>query len=421
MKKQIRIEEINRIVAEAIKNLRLHRRRIKGKVGWHQYLGEGKIGTIATAQALLIFQYYKEEINDRLRIINTLLSSQLKSDDPAKDGGWEYVTNFPGIATVEATCWALLALYEEYRDDPVALAGLNWLLRNINSGDTDEGWGILPGDISRVYTTCLVLKTLKVYGKENTSAYERGLNWLLGIQNLDKGFGSQAGAASNIVNTSRVIITLAANGHDSNAIRSAVEWLKERTRSLQQTKANIEPEYRECIDFRGRKMYFHHMPLQNVLAALILSGSTKCDTVFDGVNSLITDNNYYYWQHPNFKDGKRKPLWAIFDTLVVCKALRETPYSWSALGVINYEGNSMTYTDVARPFSWERFKKRFIFDLWGKIFIGICVLMIAYRVLDKYPALGTTAYFSLIIIPLFIELLGYYLTETIKDKRRIEL
>jgi hypothetical protein len=268
----------------------------------------------------LTFQYFKEDFNDKQRVMDSLLNSQLKSADSTKAGGWDYVSNFPGVANLEATCWALLALYGEYRDHPKTQAGLNWLLKNAIKGGTDEGWGILPGDISRVYTTCLALKTLKVYGKENTTAYERGLNWLLNAQNLDKGWGSKADAASNIVSTSRVIITLAANGHDNIAVKSGIEWLLKHTSTMQLTKANIEQEYRECIEFRGRKMYFHHMPLQNVLTAFILSGNIKNDIVFDGVNELVTNNNYYYWQHPNYKDGKRKPLWAIFDTLVVCKA-----------------------------------------------------------------------------------------------------
>ena len=421
MRKQIKKVNIDHIVKEALKNLGLHCRRIKGKVGWHQYLGEGKIGTIATAQAILVFQYFKEHFNDQLKAINSILKSQLRSKDPEIDGGWEYVTNFPGIATLEATCWALLALYQSHRDHPVVLAGLNWLLRNAIKGNVDEGWGILPGDVSRVYTTCLALKTLKLYGKDNTDAYERGLNWLLKIQNQDKGWGSLPDSASNIVNTSRVIITLTANGHDNIAVRSAVEWLKKRTGSLQLAKVNIEQEYRECIEFRGRKMYFHHMPLQNVLTALILSGNTRSDIVFDGVNDLITDNNYYYWQHPSFKDGKRKPLWAIFDTLVVCKALRETTNNWASLEVIEYEGNRMIFKDMSSPFTWKRFKEKFIYNIWGKIFIAICACMILYRVLVRYPALETTTYVYLIIIPLFIELLGYYLTETRKDKRRLEL
>ncbi len=421
MKKSIIKSDIDHIVKEALQNFKLHYRQIKGKAGWHQYLGADKIGTVATAQVLLAFGYFKEDFNDKLKIVDSLLKSQIRSADSTKNGGWEYVTNFPGIATLEATCWALLALREEYGDHPVALAGLNWLLRNAIKGETDEGWGMMPGDISRVYTTCLALKTLKVYGKMNTEQYERGLNWLIKAQNADKGWGSTAGYPSSIVYTSRVIITLAANGHDVIELKSGTQWLRQRTQNLQLAKINIDLEYHETIEFGSRKLKFHHMPLQLLLTALILSGNTKSITVFDGVNDLITNNNNYYWWHPSFEDDKRKPLCAIFDTLVVCKALQENTYNWQSVLMIQYQGKDLILKERSNPFSWKRFKERFIFDIWGKVFIVICLCLIFSNIIDAFPKLGTTAYSSMIIIPLLVELLGYYLTETRKSKRRLDV
>jgi hypothetical protein len=421
MNKRIIKKDIDHIVKEALQNFKLHYRQIKGKAGWHQYLGAEKIGTVATAQVLLAFKYFREDFNDKLKIIDSLLKSQIKSADNAKDGGWEYVTNFPGIASLEATCWALMALHEEYGDDPRVLSGLNWLQQNAIKGEADEGWGIVPGDISRVYATCLALKTLKMYGKVNTEAYERGLNWLIKAQNMDHGWGSTAGSPSSMVYTSRVIITLAANGHDIAALRSGVQWLRLRTQNLQLTKANIEQEYKEDIAFGARGLKFHHMPLQLVLTALILSGHTKSITVFDGINDLVTNNNHYYWWHPLFKDSKRKPLWAIFDTLVVCKALQENTYNWASIIMVQYQGKHLVLKEASKPFSWKRFKENFIYGKWGKIFIVICICMIISRAIDTFPKLGTATYSSLIIIPLLIELLGYYLTEIKKSRRRLDV
>lgn len=422
MKKRIKKAAIDHLIKAAIKNIKMHYRQNKDKAGWHQFLGSEKIGTIATATALLSFKYFKEDFNDKLKIEESLLNSQIRNPSNSKtNGGWGYVTNFPGMATTEATCLALLALQEGYSNHPNIQAGLNWLLNNIINRDADEGWGILPGDISRVYTTCLALKTLKAFGRNNTYEYERGLNWLIRTQNADKGWGSKADAPSSITYTSRVIITLISHGYDNNneSLKSAVQWLKKQTLSLLQTKENIKHEYTECIEFRNRKLYFHHMPLQATLAALILSGNIKSHTVFDGVNELVEDNNGYYWCHPSFRNSNRKPLWAIFDTLMVCKALQEATYNWSSLKMIQSQGKHLTLTEASGPFSWEKFKQHFIYGKWGKCFIVICIGSLIFKIMNTFPQLSTATFVSWIIIPLIIELLGYYITETRKSKRKL--
>lgn len=274
-----------------------------------QLLRAEKADAITIAQVLLVDKYFKADLPDQLKWEEYLLNDQIKST------GWGYETCFYDMATTEATCMALLAMHEKYASNPEVQVGLNWLRRNAIRSLQDEGWGILPGDISRVHTTCLALQTLHQYGKTNTYEYERGLYWLLNAQNPDKGWGSKPGDASNITYTSRVIITLISLGYESNSeiLRSAVHWLKSHTKSIL-TKANISFEYHESIELRSRRLSFWHMPVQTVLIALLLSGNTKSYTMLDGVHSLIKYNNDHFWNHPSFQDGTRKPLWAIFDT-----------------------------------------------------------------------------------------------------------
>ena len=372
MRKRILIKEINYAIMEALKNLKMHYRQNNGKAGWHQILRSEKIGVVATAQVLLAFKYFRTDFNDKLKVEESLLNDQIKASRNNDNGytGWGYVTNFYGTPTTEATCMALLALHDEYANDPRVQAGLGWLLRSAIRSMQDEGWGIMPGDISRVYTTCLALKTLKLYGKTNTYEYERGLNWLIKAQNTDKGWGSKPGDASSITYTARVIIALLAVGSDSNneILKPAVQWLKSRTQSLLETKSNIRYEYHECIQIRNRKLNFHHMPLQTVLVALILSGNGKSYTVFEGVNELIRHNNAHFWTHPSFEDGTRKPLWAIFDTLLVCKALQDTTHNWASLHMIRSNEHTISYVEkAAHPFSLAR---------WGKVFMVLCNFLI---------------------------------------------
>ncbi|MRG49005.1 hypothetical protein GFS24_28105 [Chitinophaga sp. SYP-B3965] len=340
MKKSIKKAEIDFTVMEALKNIKSHYRQDK------------KIDAIATAQVLLAFKYFRADFNDKLNVEESLLNDQIKSPGNSRGyAGWGDVTNFYKMANTEATCMALLALHDEYGNDPRIQAGLNWLMKSAIRCLRDEGWGIMPGDISRVYTTCLALKTLKEYGKANTYEYERGLNWLIKVQNPDKGWGSKPGDTSNITYTSRVIITLTSIGYDVNNenLKSAVQWLKGQTRSVVQTKWNIKYEYKESILFRGRELVFHHMPVQTVFIALILSGNTKSFTVFDGVNELIKYNNDYFWTHPSFEDGTRKPLWAIFDTLMVCKALQDTTHNWPSTKIIQTNGHTLSYIYAGHP------------------------------------------------------------------------
>lgn len=420
MKRVIRKADIDQLKNETSKVLKMHYRHNRELAGWHQYLGSEKIGTVATAQVLLLMKYLKEDFNYKVKVENSLLESQIRSASNDRiNGGWGFVTNFPGMATTEATCMALQALHAEYARHSKVLAGLRWLLRTVKRSYTDEGWGIMPGDVSRVYTTCLALTTLNMFGHVNLLEYQRGLNWILKIQNPDGGWGSKAGCPSNITYTSRVLITMNAIGQDMNSepLKSATQWLKDQAPGFIQLKNNVGIEHRECIEFEGRRLYFHHMPVQTALTALILSGNTKSFTVFDGVNDLVQHNNNYYWSHPSFNDGKRKPLCAIYETLMVCKALQDTTYNWPALQMLQSQGRKLTLTEASHPFSYSIFKENFIRSNWGKIFLVLCICLISYRIINTFPKLGTMTYLSLVIFPLLIELLGYYITEIRKNKR----
>jgi Prenyltransferase, beta subunit len=420
----LKTNDIDKIVREGLLNFKMHYRQLKGRAGWHQYLGAEKIGVVATAQALLAFRYFNADFPFKQKAEETLLRDQIKSKsqgNTSANGGWGYVTNFPGIATTEATCWALQALQENYASHPKVQDGLGWLIANAVKGKENEGWGIIPGDSSRVYSTCLALRTLFLFGKSDTTEYENGLKWLFSAQNKDKGWGSGPGCSSGITYTSRVIVTLMALGYDNenDNLKSGIQWLKKRTQSLQQTKVNAENEYRECIEFGNRRLYFHHTPIQSALTALILSDGLKNPTVFDGVRRLIRQNNNCYWSHPFFAEGTRKPLWVIFETLTVFKALKERTPDYPSLKTIRYKENKIIFWEKSSLFNFERFQD-FISVKGLMTLLSICVcLIIVYLAGKSQQVQYLYPYIVGILTPFFIKILGYYLAK-VKEVQRTE-
>jgi cytochrome bd-type quinol oxidase subunit 1 len=88
--------------------------------------------------------------------------------------------------------------------------------------------------------------------------------------------------------------------------------------------------------------------------------------------------------------------------------------------MIQSNEHTISYVETIHPFSFKRFKQHFVLGRWGKVFVAICFCLILYRVIDIFPKLGTWTYMSMIIFPLLIELLGYYLTETKRDQQKEE-
>lgn len=423
----IKIQEINDLISISFDNIKSHFRALGVKGGWHQYLGSEKIGNIATSQALMILDDFSIDFDRKYLAFETLLASQFHSDgNPALDGGWAYVTNFSDIPTTEATCWALLALHNNNRNSVAAKDGINWILQNQPGGTTDEGWGTIKTDKSRVYTTCLVIRVLKLYNYERTPQFERGINYLLKSQNVDGGWGERFGDRSTVTHTAHTIVLLIDAGGKSNpqAIKKGVNWLlnnfviPENNSLIKNGGYQENIEFDSCLDgvSKHHRLTYYHLPVPYAIMALVKSGNMTNKNVFLGLQKLINDNNDGYWEHPHLADSKVKPLWAIYDSLVAFKVLMNATPGWRNLKEISFRNNKVTFENNTKPFNPKVFLKNFVFGIWGKIFVIIVLCVLASYTFKWFPKLDEKAHMGFVILPLIIELLGYYITETKSNK-----
>jgi hypothetical protein len=417
----IKVRSVEEVVLAGLNNIKTHFRILGNKAGWHQYLGSEKIGNIATSQALLLLDEFGVGFDKKYLAVENIIKSQtISKGDKARDGGWAYVTNFASMPSSEATCWALLALHKENRNSNFIKRGINWLLQNQVEGLQDEGWGTIKTDKSRVYTTCLVLKTLKAFNYEHSPQFERGLNYLINSQNSDGGWGEKFGFASSITHTSHAVIGLVdiINSPNSQIIKRGVDWLN---KNFIATENDVLKNggYHEIIEFdcdingvnTHQRLTYYHLPVPYALIALLKTGNINNKNVFWGFNQLINNNNDGYWFHPHLNDLKVKPLWAIYDVLMSFKELKKISVSWVDSLEIMLSNNKVIFVKKGRPFDKEVFVEKFVKGIWGKIFIIIVVCILSSYIFDWIPALEGKKYMQIVLIPLIAELLGYYLIE----------
>lgn len=422
--RSIEVEKVNETLKKSLSNIKLHFRSLNGRSGWHQYLGSDKIGNIATAQGILILDACNEDFDQKHLAYNFLKSNQQHSNDILINGGWAYVTNFSELPTTECTCWALLALHEKFANTETTNDGLNWLLNNHSDNTQDVGWGTIKSDIPRTYSTCMALKVLKKYKFENSKQFERSLNWLLRSQNTDFGWGEQFGYKSTIFHTSFVISTLTEIYNVNNSvINNGTEWLIKNFNSAIESSNSIIGS-QEIIDFdhktsagiKHQRLIYFHTPLAHAVIALIKTGNIFNENVFLALDEIITNNNNGYWKHPHFDDSIQKPLWLIFDMVISLKSFTLGIKDWGTVKKIEVKNNKLVLISNVNPFNWEVFIYNFILGKWGKIFAIVLASVFIIYVSELFPKWSTKNYVSIILFPLIVELLGYYVTEVRKTK-----
>lgn len=327
--KSINQGDVNLCICKLTDTLSENVRHISGAVGWHQHLGTNKIGIVATALALL---HYKEihancpDVEGALYYIRSMQNS---------DGGWPYISNTNGESNVESTCWAIQALSSSDSEDDNGLIekGVDWLLSQFNEKRIeDEGWPFKKGSVSRVYLTCLVLRTfvkLKVIDREEIESAKK---WLINARNDDGGWGELAAKGSSVFFTSYVISTLIAYGVSKSdlIIQKAFSLLRSKTESI-----DIEDPsllcYLEFIESgqgnsRVRIPFFHYV-LPHVIIAYIDMG-VKNNFVFEGVKVLLQKSKDGVIEHPMLENSRILPIWAFTDTASALSRFRKSFSKW---------------------------------------------------------------------------------------------
>lgn len=133
-------------------------------------------------------------------------------------GGYDDFT----VDNLDTAC-ALQALKAiNYSNQTTIQSAISYLLNHQNS---DGGWGFDNGDVSNIYMTAVVVKTLSQF--KNTynlqNQINNGAQYLLGRQNADGGFGS---SPSTAYETGLVMEALVASGVNiSSASQPAINYL----------------------------------------------------------------------------------------------------------------------------------------------------------------------------------------------------
>jgi squalene-hopene/tetraprenyl-beta-curcumene cyclase len=93
-----------------------------------------------------------------------------------------------------------------------------------------------PGETNPTYGTARVIAFLSRLQTRQTAMYERGVEWLLGAQNSDGGWGGAPGVKSSVEETGYAVHALAlafaatpCHGRDRSALRRGAEWLVRNT------------------------------------------------------------------------------------------------------------------------------------------------------------------------------------------------
>ncbi len=349
---------IDELVDRSIRHLMEEYREISDSYGWHQYLGSEKIGNIANAQALLIFRYFDRQFDNKVKVLETLRKNQLKDENDIKiDGGWTYRTNYTSAPTTECTCWTLSALTRELdSNDEVINKGINWLLNNHPNSDKDLGWGSVKEDIPRTYATCLALRILKRYGRQNTEEFKRALSWLKNAKNKDGGWGDNEKNESTITHTAHSVITLISCGYkkDSSIVDDACSWLLAQYEDHENWIDIQNGGLLELLDFEGKRISYYHYSVPWVLVALLKCDRLNTSQFFTSFKELIDSEDGGNWIHPFLMNQKHHTIWSKHDCLLAIYNLKKGCPDWNSLKSIKLKGDNVVYDckDDSGFFSW---------------------------------------------------------------------
>lgn len=321
----IKSNDVNTRIAELQDNLDANIRTIGGDVGWHQHLGARKIGIVASAIGILMHKKLETAFAKEENVVTGLANKQ------KADGGWPYISNSHNESNVEATCWALLALYacnENGQYNERISHGTKWLLDQNPSGKDDLGWPFRENGEARVYITCFVLRTLSVLNRVDNEKVEAAIHWLMNIQNKKGGWGEVLGDEPSIFFTSYALLTLSeladkTQRNFNESIDNGKKWLRSSIKGL-----SLEASFLNCrlemieSENQGNKYrvsFFHYVLPYVVLCYEKLGMHDK--VLFDSIKLLMDRSNGGIVEHPMLDSSKKRPIWALYGVFLALSSV----------------------------------------------------------------------------------------------------
>ncbi len=286
--------------------------------GWYHQLDMPLPGPTATAVGLDIYTQLGEEFERFNECLAFLRSRQVNSPDPALDGGWSTNTSF-GCPVIEATGWVAYSLgaarVDLLDESPSMSRAYRWICENQNP---DGGWGSMRGCPSRVWLTCLGLRSLRQLNP-HSSAINRGQNWLMAHLNQDTGaWGETPGSAPTVTHTAFVLLTLMEvhEGWRDERILKAYDWLEKNLDcgSIDDRNARVENYNVTAETDTGRVVWHTVMPhygLPIAASALLRhpngAPAGQLGTAFRTILDAQLDNGSW----PNIQGGASESIWAV--------------------------------------------------------------------------------------------------------------
>jgi hypothetical protein len=282
--------------------------------GWHQFIFDNKMGAVATSQSIACFAYSNKKFGKLPLAINLLKNEQFKN------GGFtiKILSEFP---IVESTSWVLLGI-RDLRNEiamEIITEGAKWLENNRNE---DNGWGVIKGTASRIYTTSLAIWALSVTkGKDYQAIINEGIDWIKNTRNADGCWGElPRDERSTPFHTAFVIFMLRQCGipADSDIISTSLRWLdeqwdKECMWDSHEETANLLEHYDlETAPTKWTRIVWNRFATPWVIIALLNCGIIN-GKVFRGIDWLIkSQTKEGGWKHRNVNE---LTLWATHDAL----------------------------------------------------------------------------------------------------------
>lgn len=333
-------EKLSQIIDQSVDEVTNDYHPINNAGGWHQFFKSQKVGVVASAQAILLLSNYNIDFPETANAFTFLARKQRSSDN-----GWSYITNLSDHSVTESTCWALQALNtrrEKYnkRID----AGIEWLINSFS--EKAGGWNCLNDATFRLYSTCIALKTLKLF-KSESNQFRTGLQTVKRAQNPDGGWGDIFHSSSTLVHTAIAINTLIDLGMGANTsqIKKGVIFIVKALHT-EIFDRDLVMGYVEIIDLtykvkertKSQRITFYHMPLPYALAALIRVNSEETELIYQGILSLMEGNEYGHWRHPYLPN--QNTIWSVFDVLSMFKTFKNSSFYENFNEVIYKQKNS---------------------------------------------------------------------------------
>lgn len=384
--KRILKESLDSIIKNGTNVIANTQRDIAGNIGWHQHLGSGKIGIVATAMALI---YYKDIAKMPCPKAKECIDFLIKTQQT--DGGWSFITNSKGISNVLATCWAVRALSKYDADFVVVRRGVDWLKTKKKEGD--YGWSLF-GTKSQTFPTCFCVITLLELGfKAEDELVSSALSWLRNTRLQDGSWAdSPEKPYQSLFHTAITILCLQKANivTDSNLIKKGLDWIETKFHDQDISAPCYECDLElmeERVNEENTRVPYFHFILPYV--ALVFMNAKKGDNVvFDCIHLLIDRNECGSWPHPFIENKKIIPIWTLYDGMLAIKAFNERMQSIVNGAIFSDDfhdpiGNTIVYYKMSRKkIRWVRaYSPCRLIDKIGRPILKFLIVVAAIAIL----------------------------------------